>query len=78
MEEELYRAIPDDTTLLDSSLSSSLASLCAATAEVCVMGYSSCLRLYMSRERVEGEEERRKVFISCNEADVTNFTPLLV
>ena len=32
----------------------------------------------MSRERVEGEGERRKVFIPCNEADVTNFTPLLV
>ena len=45
MEEELYRTIPDDTTLLDSSLSSSLASLCAATPEVCVMGYTSCLRL---------------------------------
>lgn len=32
----------------------------------------------MSRERVEGEGERREVFISCNEADVTNFTSLLV
>ena len=76
MEEELYRAIPDDTTLLDSSLSSSLASLCAATAEVCD-GIHFMFET-MSRERVEGEGERREVFISCNEADVTNFTPLLV
>lgn len=32
-EEEFYRAIPDDTTHLDSSLSSSLTSLCATSRD---------------------------------------------
>ena len=43
MEEELYRAIPDDTTVLDSSLSSSLTSLCAATAEIESAGIKVCV-----------------------------------
>lgn len=62
MEEELYRAIPDDTTLLDSSLSSSLASLCAATAEVCVMGYMFMFET-MSREGGRGGREEKSFFL---------------